>query len=244
MASFDSSDSEEEIEYENETFQLRDIEFNITTVSYMPLSKLMKLREKETEISGQKLWCGSLVVIEYLFDHISYIKDHNILELGAGTGVVGMLCQKLGANRVIVSDYDMKSIEHMTNDIQKNNVQEIEILNLNWFDFHINQINTEFLSSAPLRIVAGDVLYKHQLLHPFFQVIKQLLLIPNSSMLLCHVPRAGVEHNDVITISKEYNLSITPISSEFWKKGVCIEYSIPDDYDRAQLYLLESIGSS
>jgi hypothetical protein len=247
-----SSDSEDEVEYENELFNLRGIEFNVTTVAYMPISKLMKLQENASEISGQKLWCGSLVVIEYLLDHPEFIMNCNVLELGSGTGVVGMLCQKLGGHHVILSDYDLKSIEHMTADIVKNNVQ-CEILNLDWFSFDINQLSSEFLSSShPLRLVAGDVLYKHALIQPFFTVIQQLLSPSRSSsppstspaMLLCHVPRAGVEQNDIVTAAQQFGLSITSIPSDLWKKGVCVEYSTADDYDRAQLYLIESLSTT
>lgn len=232
------SDSEDEVEYENEYFNIRGIDFNITTVSFMPLSKLMKLRENEVEISGQKLWCGSLVIIEYLLDNKEFVENYNIIELGSGTGVVGMLCKKLNSNEVILSDHDQRSLTHMTEDIKKNNVN-VQILELDWFNFNISMLSSDFLTSHPLRIVAGDVLYKHILIEPFFNVIQQLLSIPNSQMLLCHVPRAGVDQSDVIDAAKRYNLNITTIPSELWKKGVCIEYSIPEDYERAQLYILQ-----
>lgn len=233
---------EEEIEYEDEIFNIRDIEFHITTVSYLPITKLMKLHSNNNEISGQKLWCGSLVLIEYLLDNKDFIINNNIIELGSGTGLVGMLCKKLGSNNVILSDYDEKSLNHMRNDIIKNEINEINILKLDWFTFQLNQISNEFLYSSlnNLIIVAGDVLYKHILIQPFFIVIQQLLQIPRSKMLLCHVPRAGVEQIDVINAANQYGLKITSISSELWKKGVCIEYSIPEDYDRAQLYQLEA----
>jgi predicted nicotinamide N-methyase len=235
------SDSEEEVEYENECFNLRGLEMNVTTVSFMPLSKLMQLHDKETEISGQKLWCGSLVVVEYLLDHPEFIRDCNVLELGSGTGVVGMLCKKLGANQVILSDHDQRSIDHMTQDIVKNSV-DVNILNLDWFTFQRTQLSADFLHSQPFRLVAGDVLYKHLLIQPFFTVLQQLLChIPGSQILLCHVPRAGVEQSDVIKAAGEYGLKISAIPSELWMKGVCIEHSVADDYERAQLYLLESL---
>jgi hypothetical protein len=168
--------------------------------------------------------------------------------------VVGMLCKKLGGHHVILSDYDLRSLEHMTTDIEKNNVH-CEILNLDWFSFNLNQLSPEFLNSShPLRLVAGDVLYKHALIQPFFTMIQQLLSSSSSfassssssspSMLLCHVPRAGVEQNDIRNAAQQYGLSITTIPSDLWKKGVCVEYSIADDYERAQLYLIESPSAS
>ena len=84
------SSSEEEVEYEEEVFNIREHRFILTTVSFMPLAKLMQLRENQVEISGQKLWCGSLVVLEYLLDHPDFITKCNVIELGAGTGCIGM----------------------------------------------------------------------------------------------------------------------------------------------------------
>ncbi len=232
------SDSEDEVEYDNEYFNIRGIDFNITTVAYMPLSKLMKLREKETEISGQKLWCGSLVLIEYLLDHADFIVNCSVLELGSGTGVVGMLAKKLGALEVYLTDHDMKSLEHMKQDSLKNSI-ETNVITLDWFNFNITQLSTEFLTTNPLRVLAGDVLYKHTLIQPFFTVVEQLLQIPGSQMLLCHVPRAGVNQQDVIDAATNFGLNILAVPSELWKKGVCLEYSIPDDYERAQLYIIQ-----
>ena len=56
--------------------------FELTTVSYMPIERLLDLQSKAQEISGQKLWCGSLCVMEYLIGHPEYVKDFPILELG------------------------------------------------------------------------------------------------------------------------------------------------------------------
>jgi predicted nicotinamide N-methyase len=237
------SDSENEVEYEDEKFQIRDFEFKIITVAYMPISKLMRLRENSSEISGQKLWCGSLTVIEYLLDHPEFISNSNVIELGSGTGVVGMLCGKLGCRNVCLTDNDTRSLEHMRLDVIKNGVNAM-IIPLDWFSFDLNRFESAchfFLElHPPLRIVAGDVLYKEALVQPFFQVVKAFLQRPNSKMLLCHVPRAGVEHSHVIAIANQCGLSITSIPAEEWKKGVCVQYSVAEDYDRAQLYLLEN----
>ena len=93
--------------------------------------------------------------------------------------------------------------------------------------------------NVPLRIVAGDVLYKSALIQPFFNVISSLLEYPESKMLLCHVPRADVDHKDVLVACDEYKLQVIEISSEIWKKDIVVEYSTPDDYERAKLYLIE-----
>mmetsp|Transcript_23206 Transcript_23206/g.34055 ORF Transcript_23206/g.34055 Transcript_23206/m.34055 type:complete len:241 (-) Transcript_23206:54-776(-) len=232
-----SDSSDDEVEYEEEVFQIREFEFRITTVSYMPIAKLMRNREKSVEISGQKLWCGSLAVMEYLLDHRDFIRDCNILELGAGTGVVGMLCQRLGSGQVYLTDNDVRSIAHMTQDIQTNSV-DATVVPLDWFNFDVSVLDREIptLFQKQVRLLAGDVLYKHDLIRPFFSVVSQVLSRPGTKMILCHVPRAGVDQSNVITAAESHGLKICALDREQWCKGVCIEYSVSEDYERAMVY--------
>lgn len=66
------------------------------------------------EISGQRLWEGSLLLCAYLLKCSSQeesgfdLKGKSVLELGAGTGVVSMLAHGLGASPVVVTDGDEK----------------------------------------------------------------------------------------------------------------------------------------
>ena len=123
-----------------------------------------------------------------------------------------MLCKKLNANKVYLTDHDQCSLQHMLEDIQTNNV-DVEVVKLDWFHFNKSMFSTEFFTSNSLRIVAGDVLYKQILIEPFFTVIEQLLLVPDSKMLLCHVPRAGVIHSDVIDAASD-----SLIATDTWLK--------------------------
>jgi predicted nicotinamide N-methyase len=233
-----SSSDEEEVEYEEELFDIREYLFRITTVSFMPLAKLMAMRENHVEISGQKLWCGSLVVMEYLLDHSDFIRNCNIIELGAGTGCIGMLCRKLGCEKVWLTDHDNRSLTHMNQDILTNGI-EAEVVKLNWFDFDMSSHASDpFFLEKDMVVVAGDVLYKNDLLEPFFGVVRSILQLPNSKMLLCHVPRAGVEQDTVKAAAFAHGLDVEEVDESEWKKGVCLTYSIPEDYDRARLYVI------
>ncbi len=76
------------------------------------------------EISGQRLWEGSLLLCDYLAKSSCCNEDvastegvreatldlggKSVLELGAGTGVVGMLAHTLGARPVVMTDGDDK----------------------------------------------------------------------------------------------------------------------------------------
>ncbi len=253
-----TTDVHDDVDYDLEVFVVGPYTFEVTTIAYMPIEVLMMMGEKKVEISGQKLWCGSLAVIEYLLDHSQYAKDMNVLELGAGTGVLGMLCSRLGAKHVILTDNDQRSLDHMVSDCKRNDVVA-NVVKLDWFnppnnidmnDLVQKQEDNKDTNDADstknntckeeiFRIVAGDVLYKRELLEPFMNTTKVLLqYFHNSKMLLCHVPRAGIDQKDIIDLATASGLHVDIIDPVEWRKGSVVEYSPPEDYNRACLYQL------
>jgi len=242
-----SSSDSEDVEYEPEQFQVGPFSIQLTTIAYMPIEKLAKNQSKGVEISGQKLWCGSVVVIEYLLHHTSFVQDTIVFELGAGTGCLGMISKLIGASKVFLTDHDNKSIQHMKQDLAANHIVGCEVSYLNWYDEMNSSTMERFGSidrSTPIRIVAGDVLYKASLLTPFFKTVKALFLyFENCEMLLCHVPRAENEHEHVIAKAKENGFTIIEIHVDEWRKGVCCELSPAEDYMRAKLYSIQLIHS-
>lgn len=233
-----SDSDDDEVEYEPELFIIREYSLKITTISHMPIQILMKNAGNGIEISGQKLWCGSLGAIEYLLDNNDFCLNKTIIELGAGTGVMGMLCKKIGSKRVLLTDYDEKSINNMNIDCNNNNI-DAEVKVCDWFNPNINELQLDPNDFHNIRIVAGDVLYKKIVLEPFWNTVKLLFsLSDNIQMLLCHVPRAGVEHDQVINAAISNSLSIKEIDPSLWRKGSVLEYSPNDDNERAKLYMI------
>ena len=234
----EESDDDDGVVFEEEQFQVGSHSFAVTTIAFMPIEVLMNMNDQRVEISGQKLWCGSLGVIEYLqnSDCSSFVENATVVELGAGTGVLGMLCKKLGASRVLLTDYDNRSLKHMAKDCITNNI-DADVIKLNWFTASEDVKNLDLKLDEPLRIVAGDVLYKQPLLEPFMNTAKLLLQSnSNSEMLLCHIPRADIQQEHIIQKAKDADLKINEIDPSLWRKGSCTEYSPPEDYERARLY--------
>ena len=131
------SELQDEIEYDLEEFNIGPYTFKVTTIGFMPLEVLSALSNRQDgaskEVSGQKLWCGSLGVVEYLLGQPDFVREKIVLELGAGTGVLGMLCEKLGASKVILTDNDRRSLIHMESDIPLNNCGAC-VCSLDWFE--------------------------------------------------------------------------------------------------------------
>ena len=259
-------ESGEEVEYEPEEFTIASKKFIVTTVAYLPIQTLMKNREKNVEISGQALWCGSLCVIHYLLNHSSIARNAIVVEMGAGTGIMGMCCQRLAAARkVFLTDHDAVSLAHMEADIQRNALEDLHVLRLDWLapGVSIEQLQAlvQTIDGNPSRImvVAGDVVYKHMLLGPFFATMENLLELSHpttaepSVAYLCHVPRAGVTHELVIEAAKGKNLCIEEVDimdvcsdsgsgssailgCEASSETCCLRYCPKEELDRAKLY--------
>lgn len=194
----------------------------------------------QTEISGQKLWCGSLGVIQHILNNPTLVSDHTVVEIGAGTGVLGMICKITGASTVILTDHDTISINHMIADCSRNKI-DAHVKRLDWYKPEFSSWGLESTSAASqgLVLVAGDVLYKDVLINPFFDtVVKLLRQHENSKLYLCHIPRAGVDHPQIRAKAAEMHLTIEEIPVELWNTGDCFQYCDPDDLVRARLYVL------
>ncbi len=238
------SDSEDEVEYEPEEFVIDGRTFSITTIAYLPIAQLMNNRSKDVEISGQKLWCGSLGIIQHLLNNPDIVGNTAVVELGAGTGVLGMICKTLGALKVTLTDHDERSLLHMKNDLISNNI-EASVIPVNWFDPVFDSEALFPVSEGPrvLRVVAGDVLYKNALLVPFFNTVSLLFgLCEDCQLLLCHVPRAGVEQADVTSHAAGLGFSVEEVPVESWSKGEVFRYCPEEDLVRARIYCIRRLA--
>jgi hypothetical protein len=244
----DSDSDVEEVEYEPEEFRFFEHTITVTTIAYMPLTVLMNNRSKEVEISGQKLWCGSLVVMSYLLKHPELVSGTSTIELGAGTGVLSMLAKKAGAEFAIATDHDIRSINHMREDCARNDV-DIAILTMDWYRPDFSEIQTLISQDKKVVLLAGDVLYKAVLLDPFFDTVSQLFEQYQTngqhpvSLYLCHVPRAGITHEMVVEKAISMGLLIHAYDQSEWLNDTPFirEYSPEEDIVKARLYCITKL---
>eukprot|EP01038_Epipyxis_sp_PR26KG_P016779 gene16779-22964_t len=240
------SDGEEEVEYTQELIHIAEHQFLVTTVDYLPLTKLLANHCKDVEISGQKVWCGSLGVCQYLKDNasIEQLSQSIIIELGAGTGVLGMMCKRMGANRVYLTDHDAISLKHMLQDCIVNEI-DATVIRLDWFHPIIDTLElNQNADNRHIIIVAGDVLYKQVLLDPFFNTVANIFEYGKQSrltveLILCHVPRAGVEHVQVMEKACQFGFDIRTFESSTWMEGDCMINCPREDSIRAKLYVIK-----
>ena len=73
------------------------------------------LEETNAEISGRRVWPGSALLSLAMCDpscapEVNF-SGATVLELGAGSGLVGITAARLGAARVVITDGDQTSVD-------------------------------------------------------------------------------------------------------------------------------------
>lgn len=227
-------EDEDEIEYEAEYFSIADWQIAIQSISFLPISQLLQLETKEQEISGQRVWTGSLMLCAYMLQHKQQVEGRSVLELGSGSGIAGIVAQKLGA-KVCYTDADPKSLELLQTNVTSNGCEGL-VRYLNWFEDTAEAVVQEAFSEPPL-LIAADVLYKAALLEPFFNTVSKILT-EDTHLLLCHIPRASVEHHVVTEAMTSKGLRFEQVTVDEEFVNYVLEYCEDHDRERAKLYIV------
>ncbi|WP_082222190.1 class I SAM-dependent methyltransferase [Mesorhizobium loti] len=97
-------------------------------------------------------WAGGTVLARYILDHPMTVAGRRVLDLGAGSGIVGIAAAKAGAREVIAAEIDRNGIAAIRLNAAANGV-EIAIL---------DKDITAGPPPAVDLVLAGDVFYGHE----------------------------------------------------------------------------------
>eukprot|EP00439_Symbiodinium_sp_Y106_P071926 s1421_g13.t1 len=111
---------------------------------------------KEKVLYGNLLWDGALALCRFFASEWSpAVAGKSALELGAGTGVVGLTLGHLGAAPVCITDSEKELLPLMEQNIQANSLGSCTMARrLDWGD------ETSYMREKPDLLVAADVLYE------------------------------------------------------------------------------------
>ncbi|GIL88418.1 hypothetical protein Vretimale_14989 [Volvox reticuliferus] len=155
------------------------------TVREVDLEDLGTLKIKEFTLlqdeAGAVVWDAGLVLSYYLaYQHLKgrpLVAGRTCLELGSGTGVVGLTASRLGAVQVYLTDLP-HLVPYMRENIQLNGLgARCRALPLEWCNpQHLAAARSaELLGRGPERILAADVLYDKTGRHSFFRTLAELM---------------------------------------------------------------------
>ncbi|PWA97468.1 hypothetical protein CTI12_AA007270 [Artemisia annua] len=143
--------------------------------------------ESMKEEYGLFVWPCSLILAEYVWQHRVRFAGVNVLELGAGTSLPGLVAAKVGANVVLTDDADRSEVlDNMRRVCELNNVK-CEVMGLTWGVW-----DESFFSLQPQVILGADVLYDSSAFDNLFATVKLLLEnSPGSVFITSYHNRSG-----------------------------------------------------
>ena len=122
------------------------------------------------------VWRASVVLSKFLTQNCALVRGKTVLELGAGTGLLGIACHKLGA-RIVSTDHEdfLASSEQnfLLNDIDP----KMHCKALNW-GCDIEQFLNDYDLTPPDVILGADIIYVEK---TFDLLMKTLLELSNTN---------------------------------------------------------------
>ena len=179
------------------------------------------LSSKEYDGSGHCVWTGAFLLIQCMDeilnrilpqnDHSSYQnKKLNMIELGCGTGIGGlalMIAVKTKAHlpmHVCFTDADPAVLNLCQRNCQLNKLSKnmYSIQELTWGQEYLMEVSSTASTKSNTNdsfdiVLATDVLYDIDMLHPLLTTATQLLSNnPHGIFILSHIPRACYNDNN------------------------------------------------
>ncbi|CAG9539091.1 unnamed protein product [Cercopithifilaria johnstoni] len=143
-------------------------------------SKCIIVQENRHQLSqgttGLSCWQASCDLANYLLKQgRDYINGNNILELGAGCGLLGIALAASGfAKSVTLSDGNVHVLNIILKNIQSNFSEKCKICNVIFLEWET--INVENIPVVPDAIFAADVVYDTLAIKPLVCAIRKLLI--------------------------------------------------------------------
>jgi predicted nicotinamide N-methyase len=78
-----------------------------------------------------KVWPSAIALLDVLQKHPNWIKDKNVLELGAGIGLPSLMMAGI-TNSIQISDYNLDAVELLRKNIEHLELENAEALKLDW----------------------------------------------------------------------------------------------------------------
>ncbi|GMH40558.1 hypothetical protein BSKO_08462 [Bryopsis sp. KO-2023] len=139
--------------------------------------------ETENE-AGVVVWDAAIVLAHYLHKNPYELKGKRVVELGSGTGVVGLAAALLGAN-VILTDLP-RMMDLLQRNIEGNSQEsQVRALPLTWGQ------DLSGLEAPFDFVLASDVVYNRHDFHKLASTLESLSG-PNTKIVMSHEHREGM----------------------------------------------------
>lgn len=174
---------------------------------------------------GLYVWPSSPVLAWYIWLNQDKFKYKNILELGSGTALPGLLCAKIGARKVWLSD-DLLQTETLANceeAVRMNDLDNcVSVMGLTWGEYTKNL--TQFRNDGLDYVIGSDLFFDPKVFEPLIKTLSYLLSIKNDTDIYISVQERSSDWTLEQYLNK-WNLRCDYIYPHDFVKGTGIDVS-------------------
>jgi len=139
--------------------------------------------EEKQDLLGLDIWPAAIELCNYLSDNPTLVAGKSVLELGAGVALPGLLAARLGASRVVLTDYEPQVVAHMAHNASLCNIPSSACTGicLDWTKLDL--LPAEHAAAFQI-ILAADVLYIADIMPGFVAAMTALLAFHSDSVVI------------------------------------------------------------
>jgi len=139
------------------------------------------------------IWHGVRPLCDYIINHMPLKNPRNIIELGAGMGIAGIVAALVTKSPTILSDGHPAVLKILDRNVVLNSNLHSLLINselVRWDSVDVGRILTNSGGVGFDLILAGDVIYETEAVLPLLATVKRLLSRkPEAEFIMAHAER-------------------------------------------------------
>lgn len=253
ISSIDNNQQEEEEKQEKQeekqeneifltSYEINKINYNENNENNENYKIKIEIETNKLKGIAHQLWPASFLLCNYIENNFNQIinsnnnnNSHNnteIIELGAGVGLCGIVLSILGCNYVTITDLP-EAIELISKNIERNyhhisssscssaslsslttntniNINSNQVLRSDVLRWGIDEdyIRYPLTTMENLIVIASDCVYWEHLYEPFFQTLDYFITTHNATVILSHFKRWKKEKKFFAMCQKKFQVEI------------------------------------
>lgn len=174
------------------------------------------------DLTGFRMWESAPRLIRYLEQHRRLVESRTVLELGAGTGAVGLAAASMGAAHVVLSDADSTAtldgangweersrLASLADNVSLNGIEDVvSVAALRWGDEnHVEALRRRWPQGFAT-VVASDCLYSPRMYDALYATISTLASAEDAAIVLAYPVRHGDEASFITRMRAEAGFEV------------------------------------
>ncbi|XP_072117406.1 protein N-lysine methyltransferase METTL21A [Mobula birostris] len=156
------------------------------------------------------VWDAAIVLCTYLEMGVIQLRDRTVIELGAGTGLVGIVAALLGAN-VTITDREV-ALQFLESNVRDNIPHDLQ--NMAWIRELAWGVNLCQFEPASYDVILGaDVVYLEETFPALLETLQYLSSERTTILLSCRI-RYKRDHNFLTMLGKHFTVERVHYDSE------------------------------